>query len=260
MQNVIEINAEQVEKIRKTRKFVGPTLAGIDRWLQNSSLHNQFVDGSIVLLDELYNIMKDSQEETCSLIKADKKTDNKEQAIKSVAGNNFQAAVAYSLIKLQGKGEIPQNIAVVLNGPQAIKMKQQMEIVVSGITQKPDIDVLIFDPNNPNSTIVLLSIKTSFRERAGQTAKWKLLLDIARSDNCFSLKKQYGLDVNTEKLEVLKRVKFGFVSCDLYTESQSTQNRGFKEFFDFFYITRTSPNENKFSGFAGELRKLFREI
>jgi len=48
--------------------------------------------------------------------------------------------------------------------------------------QKPDIDLMIYNNSEPERhPVIIYSIKTSLRERAGQTYRWKLLMDIVSS-------------------------------------------------------------------------------
>lgn len=44
---------------------------------------------------------------------------------------------------------------------------------------------------------MILSIKTSLRERAGQTYKWKLLMEIATTEN--PIKEKYNISYDVEK-------------------------------------------------------------
>ena len=69
-------------------------------------------------------------------------------------------------------------------------------IHISGQTQKPDIDIIVFQrlADNQIGRCLFLSLKTSLRERAGQTYKWKLLLEIATTDN--PIKTKYHITYN----------------------------------------------------------------
>jgi type II restriction enzyme len=62
---------------------------------------------------------------------------------------------------------------------------------VDGETQKPDCDLVIYSLNEKISLkkCIIISLKTSLREGAGQTYKWKLLMEIATSND--SLKEKH---------------------------------------------------------------------
>ena len=128
------------------------------------------------ILSHLTEIMQEAQqsvdENIQRRIETGKITDEN-QARKSAAGNVFQQFVAYTLAKNRVLGNINKDI-VVTTSKKSI-LEEYASINVGDDIQKPDSDVLIFAPNDTNSPIINFSCKTSFRERAGQTYKWKLL-------------------------------------------------------------------------------------
>jgi len=163
------------------------------------------------------------------------------QARKSVAGLNFQRIVVYCLINNVLKGNLPE-IIIILN-PKKSKYKDiinnHLVINVLDDEQKPDCDLLIFDPANENSSIVMGSCKTSLRERAGQAYRWKLLYDLAKCrcehiENCELCPiSKYNLNTNGEK-----DVKFGLITGDFHNEISQPQNQGMMAFFDYSLVTK----------------------
>ena len=91
-----------------------------------------------------------------------------------------------------------------------------------------------------------ISCKTSCRERAGQTYKWKLLCDLATCNciykngnpNCPSTR--YNLNYTPTK-----PIKMCFVTADFYNELIQPQISGMFSFFDCSYVAKpVSPNNN----------------
>lgn len=250
MYSVVDLNKLQLAKIRD-RKYIEPLLRRIDNWVGNHSkkdLPN--------LLDCLTELFEDSKKEVSNLIEKNKAAKDKKQSIKSVAGANFQAAVAYSLIRIQEESVIPSRIAILLNGTDYAGVTGQLVIPVDGETLRPDADIIIYDIHRINEPMVILSVKTSLRERGAQTAMWRLLIDIAASEDCASLRKKYHLKIAEGNLIILEQVRVGFVVADLYEESGQTQIRGLSKLVDFYYVTM--PNEHRFSQFVDVLEDLFK--
>ena len=106
-------------------------------------------------------------------------------------------------------------------------------------TQKPDVDIVIFTQKS-NGLIdksIILSLKTSLRERAGQTYKWKLLLEIATSDN--PIKEKYEISYQTQQIPYIC-----FATVNFYNEIDNPQHRGMFKFFDEVFIAK--PIERDF--------------
>lgn len=75
----------------------------------------------------------------------------------------------------------------------------------------------------------IISLKTSLRERAGQTYKWKLLLEIATSDNY--IKEKYNIKYENKIMPLV-----GFATVNFYNEINNPQHRGMFKFFDIAFI------------------------
>jgi len=70
------------------------------------------------------------------------------------------------------------------------------------------------------------------RERAAQTYKWKLLMEIATSNDC-SVKEKYDISYNVENLP-----KICFATINFYNEINNPQQRGMLKFFDKAFIAK----------------------
>ena len=89
-----------------------------------------------------------------------------------------------------------------------------------------------------NSPIIIISCKTSLRERAGQTYKWKLLLDLATC-KCEDIKNNKECPINLYELkyQIERPVYVCFITSDFYDEINNPQQKGMFSFFDHAYIS-----------------------
>ena len=94
--------------------------------------------------------------------------------------------------------------------------ESNISITVDGETQKPDCDLIIYSlkENQDLKKCIILSLKTSLRERAGQTYKWKLLMEIATTEN--SIKKKYNISYNPDEMPIVC-----FATVNFYNEINS---------------------------------------
>ena len=150
------------------------------------------------------------------------------QARKSIVGNMFASFISYLFLKNKELGNISQNVFIT-NKSQAIKkFGEDFTIHIGEETQKPDCDLLIY---NNEKKIIIISLKTSLRERAGQTYKWKLLLEIATSDN--SIRDKYKIKYKGTKMPLVC-----FATVNFYDEINNPQQRGMFKFFDKAFIAK----------------------
>lgn len=169
-----------------------------------------------------------------------------DQARKTIAGNGFQGLVAYSLIKLQEKKLLNPDIAITLKPKKHPLIEKYAAIKVGDDIQKPDIDLLIYHYQKPEKyPVIIYSIKTSLRERAGQTYRWKLLMDIVSSNDCKSIKEKYSLTY-----KAIDNFKVGFITTNFYNEITNPQQKGMLKFFDFVYITKPGKWEKPICEFS----------
>lgn len=197
------------------------------------------------ILPRLRDVMRSAQKGVEKLIQsriASEQIANADQARKAAAGNIFQQLFAYALAQNIVCGNIAAPVVVTTSVRDLIDKYAAIQ-VGDGI-QKPDSDVIVYSLAEPASPILNFSCKTSCRERAGQTYKWKLLCDLAAcrcehmvgNENCPATK--YRLRYDPEK-----PVKMCFVTADFYDELSNPQISGLFHFFDFSYVAkRESPD------------------
>lgn len=218
-----------------SRKYWKPTLQAFNNKLQELMKRGSFSEkkASVVILNYLAEILEDSEPAVMSLIKQSGK-DIKQSRL-SVAGNNFQALVAHSLLLNVLVGNIPK-LEIVLKPKRHPIIEKYGVIKIAGEEQKPDMDVLIYQ-DKPNTPIIICSCKTSLRERAGQTYRWKLLMDLATTDSKH-LKTNPDCPINKYKIEYRtdRKIFVVMVTADLYNEVDKPQQRGMFSFFDKAFV------------------------
>jgi len=262
-------NKKILENLHK-RKFIKPAFAEYKKCIEYFEDKIPLEDTYITLLDNLTTILNMATKETIAEI--EKKSENKkfiddrarqksiENTIRSVAGNNFQALIARCLIDNIEVGNL-SNILISIQANNNRDIKDYTTIYVKEDFQKPDLDIVAYDLERSKSPIVSYSCKTSFRERAGQTYKWKLLYDIVTSKcnkdnsdpNC--LRKKYELNFKGNK-----EIFVGLICADFYDEILNPQIEGMINFFDYFYISKSLTGSKKvpsLSMIISDLNKLF---
>lgn len=213
--------------------------------------------GAAGALNHLSEVMRDATPEVEKTIQtrvAQGVIKDADQARKSVAGNGFQALTGYTLIRLQQNGGLPAHLIITLKPRQHPDIERYATIQVGDEIQKPDIDLLVFSATDTRRRpIVIYSVKTSLRERAGQTYRWKLLLDVA-TGGCANLSERYNL-----RYDNTVTLKLGFITADFYEEIDQPQALGALKFFDFAYLTKPKGNAaaRGFSGVVADLKKLY---
>jgi len=130
-------------------------------------------------------------------------------------------------------GNIRPDIFITSQKSKVPSFDEISTINVDGETQKPDCDLVIYSLNLDNTLkkCMILSLKTSLRERAGQTYKWKLLMEIATSEN--NVKDKFNI---TYEPDVMPLVCFATVN--FYNEINQPQQRGMFKFFDKAFIAK----------------------
>lgn len=179
------------------------------------------------------------------------------QTRKAVAGNGFQGLVVYALIYLQSKGLINKELVITLKPKKHKLIEDYATIQVGDDVQKPDADLMIYHNKKlEKAPVLIFSIKTSLRERAGQTYKWKLLMDIATSKDCMQIKQKYDLS-----FEVKADFRVGFITTNFYDEIMQPQQTGMLNFFDFVYLTKSGKFKSPISEFSkiiSDLKTLYK--
>lgn len=160
------------------------------------------------------------------------------QAMKRIAGHAFSHIVVFLFLQNKKRNMVAENIFITDNVKKP-SFKDIATIHISGQMQKPDIDIIVFKrlAGNQIGRCLFLSLKTSLRERAGQTYKWKLLLEIATTDN--PIKTKYHITYNKRNSIPL----MCFATTNFYDEIHAPQQKGMLAFFDKTFIAK--PIEEK---------------
>ena len=172
------------------------------------------------------------------------------QASKAIAGNMFPNMVRFVFLKNKEAKNIPMDIFITNKGSAIKHFGEDFTIYVDDETQKPDCDLVIY--NKTSKKMIILSLKTSLRERAGQTYKWKLLLEIANSSDT-ALKNKYGITYKGKNIPLIC-----FATVNFYNEINNPQQKGMFKFFDKAFIAK--PNiKAEFVSNLSELPKFIKE-
>lgn len=248
---MLEINIKTLTEI-ESRYYFTPIKDGLEEKATETGEKNA--------LNYLTEVMQTATSKVEKLIQArikKKIISNADQARKTIAGNGFQGLVAYSLIKLQEKNLLNPDLAITLKPKKHLLIEKYATIKVGDDVQKPDIDLLIYHYQKPEKyPVIIYSIKTSLRERAGQTYRWKLLMDIVSSNDCKTIKEKYSLTYRA-----MDNFKVGFITTNFYNEITNPQQKGMLKFFDFVYITKPGKWEKpicEFSRILDDLNAVYR--
>ena len=225
MLNIIELN--DIQNI-ESKYYMKPIIDAINLDISKNNLkwHEVF--------DRLYNYLennKDTVKELTQKRVKEGKIKNSEQAIKSIAGGAFSNLIIWVFLKNKENNYIKDNIFITSNIIRIKEWQKLFLIKVGEETQKPDVDLVIYSLNSNNdlNKCLILSLKTSLRERAGQTYKWKLLMEIAKEES--KLKDKYNISYNPPVLPLVC-----FATVNFYNEINNPQNRGMFKFFDCAFI------------------------
>ena len=231
------LNKEENKTLKsiKANPYMQKTIALVDNFVENHT-SNDKKGAYLAVFDEVFRILNEAKsfvDEYLADRKAKGEIKDEKQALKSIAGNSFSLALIYIFLKNKEVNNIRENIFITSQLSKIPSFKEVSVINVDGETQKPDCDLVIYSLNE-NETLkkcMILSLKTSLRERAGQTYKWKLLMEIATSDN--SIKEKYNIDYNPEKMPLV-----AFATVNFYNEINKPQHRGMFKFFDKSFIAK----------------------
>ena len=225
MLNQSELN--DIQNI-ESKYYMKPIIESINKDILKNNIKWQEV------FDKLYNYLENNKnavkELTQKRVKEGKIT-NLEQAIKSIAGGAFSNLIVWVFLKNKELNNIKENIFITTNIRRIKEWEKLFLIKVGEETQKPDVDLVIYSLNSNNNLhkCMILSLKTSLRERAGQTYKWKLLMEIAKEES--RLKDKYDISYNPPVLPLVC-----FATVNFYNEINNPQNRGMFKFFDCAFI------------------------
>lgn len=230
------LNREELKEIEniESKYYMSPLIKRLNNYVNCNNCTLAF--------NYLYNVIVDSKKEVEDLIEdriKKKEIKDKNQASKSIVGNAFQSILIYTFLKNKEYNLINKNIFITSKKNKLNFLNDLYTIKVGEETQKPDCDIIVYkldDYNNLKSCLIL-SLKTSLRERAGQTYKWKLLMEIAMDSN--NIRNKYDLKYNP-----IVKPYVGFVTVNFYNEINNPQQRGMFKFFDKAFIAKKIDNYN----------------
>lgn len=233
--SITKKEAKMLAEIR-SKYYMLPVLSRIDRYFEQLPS-----DRFPSVFNKLYELITDCQNEVIGLIEERKQKGeikSVEQASRSIVGNIFPFCVIYIFIKNKEVENINSHIFITSKKSE-VKGFEEISIIKIGEedTQKPDCDLIIYSYQS-NTEIeqldrcIILSLKTSMRERAAQTYKWKLLLEIANDTNC-QVKQKYNISYNIDKVPLIC-----FVTVNFYNEINNPQQRGMLKFFDRSFLAK----------------------
>ncbi len=222
--------AEQKEMTEiENTYYMKPILARINDLIKSKK------DG-ILALNKIHDILVNSKPDVEKLLeerKSEGKIKDVNQARKAIVGNAFSKVLVYLFLKNKIYGNIRPDIFITSKKSNFFQ-KNMFLITVGGETQKPDVDLIIY--NNKNKKCIFLSLKTSLRERVSQTYKWKLLIDIATTDN--QIKEKYDIKYDFSNVPFVC-----FATVNFYNEINNPQTRGTLKFFDKAFISKDIGND-----------------
>ena len=219
----------------KANLYMQKTIALVEKFVENHASKNRKI-ACLAVFDEIFRILNEARSFVDEYL-ADRKEKgeikDEKQALKSIAGNSFSSVLIYIFLKNKEFGNIREDIFITSQISKVPSFKQVSIINVDGETQKPDCDLVVYSLNEDDTLkkCLILSLKTSLRERAGQTYKWKLLKEIASSDN--PIKDKYNIGYNPEIIPLV-----GFATVNFYDEINNPQHRGMFKFFDKSFIAK----------------------
>jgi len=235
-----ELNKKEQKTINSILEtyYMQPAINLINEIIANSqNTKNEWKN----IFNKLYEILTSTKEQVDELLEKRKKLGeirDISQARKSIAGNAFSNLVIYTFLQNKIQENIKQQVFITSKTSEVKDFDKITTINVGNETQKPDVDLIIYTvkPDNSVDKCIILSLKTSLRERAGQTYKWKLLMEIATSNN--PIKEKYDISYNPDNMPLVC-----FATVNFYNEINNPQHRGMFKFFDNSFIGKPINNE-----------------
>jgi type II restriction enzyme len=234
---MIQLNKDEQKTLKsiKTTPYMQKTIALIEDFVKNHSSKDENI-AYLSVFDETFRILNEAKTDVDTYLrkrKAKGEIKDEKQALKSIAGNSFSSTLVYIFLKNKELENIRKDIFITSQTSKVPSFKVISTINVDGEIQKPDCDLVIYSLNEDNTLkkCMILSLKTSLRERAGQTYKWKLLMEIATSEN--PVKEKYNIEYNPDNMPLI-----GFATVNFYDEINNPQHRGMFKFFDKSFIAK----------------------
>jgi type II restriction enzyme len=206
----------------------------VDKFIQKNGQSQAKATGDVY--NEIFRILNESKSSVDEFLAERKRIGeikDEKQALKSIAGNSFSKIIEYIFLKNKIMDNIRPDIFITSQKSKVPNFKEISTIKMGDETQKPDCDLVIYSLSK-NSTLkkcIILSLKTSLRERAGQTYRWKLLMEIAISSK--TLREKYDIRYEAKTMPLVC-----FATVNFYDEINNPQQRGMFKFFDKAFIAK----------------------
>lgn len=229
--------------------YMQPIQKRIDNWV--TKLGNQKV-GWKTVLDHLSEILMNAQDDVEKILDVrlvSGEISDKSQAHKSIGHNILSNAIIYIFIQNKFFNNIPEKMFITSNKSVVPDFEKISTIKVGEDTQGLDIDLAIYSLKEESelNKCIILSLKTSLRERVDRIQEWKLLMEIAMSDCEVRDKYEISYDPPTVPL-------ICFVTVNFYNEINNPQHRGMFKFFDRAFIGK--PIDPQVTDFISPLSNL----
>lgn len=244
-----QLNEQEIDLIEEISKkdYMVAVLNKLNNFIGN----NEDRDIWLKAFNKIYEAIVSSKEENDKLLETKKQEGlirDVSQSRKSIAGSIFSNAIIYVFLKNKQVCNINEDIFITSQKSKVPNFTKISTIKVGGETQKPDCDLVIYrlNKNNTLKKCIILSLKTSLRERAGQTYKWKLLMEIASTKN--SIKKKYNITYNPPVEPIVC-----FATINFYNEINNPQQKGMFKFFDKSFIARDLEEKGDFISYLSEI-------
>ena len=219
--------------------YMPPVLGRLE---QKIATYSQPIDGWKTVWNEVYSLLIASKSDVDLLLEQRKERGeirDISQARKAVVGALFPNILIYIFL-WNKKYQLIRPDIFITNNVKKKMFNSLTTIRVGDEVQKPDMDILIYSLKEGKlCNCIIVSLKTSLRERAGQTYKWKLLLEIAQSDN--SIREKYDIEYQSPIRPIVC-----FATVNFYDEINNPQHRGMFKFFDKAFIGKQVTNRPNF--------------
>lgn len=229
--NLIENEIQQLTDICR-KYYMLPVIKKIDSYIESGG---NWKDA----FDNIHKFMIDSKGDVDGLLEERRKKKlikSVDQARKSIAGNVFSEIIVYIFLMNKSLGSIRSDLFITSKRSQ-VPGFNSLVIKVDNEFLKPDCDLIVYSTDPESKGVIILSLKTSLRERAGQTFKWKLLFEIANTEN--PIRQKYNISYESSISPLIC-----FATVNFYDEINNPQHRGMFKFFDESYIAKDIDAEH----------------
>lgn len=173
---------------------------------------------SEILLDAQQDVMADFDTGLDAELSTVERTQKRMQASKSNAGKIFERFSAWAISRaLTGTDwavwKDTADIADVLGVSKADLFKVQREALGGTLTVLLEADYVVFRPVDPLAALVLVSSKSSMKDRLHGVTMWAMVVECLRSS---AVREHFGL--SAKHVDTLARSKYVVVTGDIATE------------------------------------------